>query len=45
MGLKLLREDHLRPVNPTPYKVAVSADLFHFLHDLWMREVPIPELQ
>lgn len=42
--LAWFREDHLRPVNPTPYKVSVSADLFHFCHDLWMKEVPIAEL-
>jgi nicotinate phosphoribosyltransferase len=42
--LALLREDHLRPLNPTPYKVSVSPELFHFLHDLWMKEVPIREL-
>jgi len=43
--LQLIREDHLRPVNPTPYKVSVSTELFHFCHDLWMKEVPIPELE
>lgn len=42
--LALMREDHLRNMNPTPYKVSVSPDLFHFLHDMWMKEVPIPEL-
>ena len=41
----LLREDHLRPLNPTPYKVSVSAGLYHFTHDLWGQEVPIPELE
>lgn len=43
--LALLREDHLRHMNPTPYKVSVSPELYHFIHDLWMREVPIPELE
>ena len=42
--LGLMREDHLRNMNPTPYKVSVSPDLFHFLHDMWMKEVPILEL-
>ena len=42
--MTIMRADHLRPINPTPYKVSVSAELFTFLHDLWMREVPIPEL-
>lgn len=40
----LIREDTLRPVNPTPYKVSVSDKLYNFLHDLWLKEVPIPEL-
>lgn len=43
--LSLMREDHLRPLNPTPYKVSVSTDLYHYIHDLWMKEVPIPELE
>jgi hypothetical protein len=43
--LALLREDHLRTVNPTPYKVSVSSELFHFIHELWMKEVPIAEIE
>ena len=43
--LALIREDHLRPLNPTPYKVSVSTELFHYIHDLWMREIPIAELE
>jgi len=43
--LELIREDHLRPVNPTPYKVSVSSELFLYCHDLWMSEVPIPDLE
>jgi nicotinate phosphoribosyltransferase len=42
--LALLREDHLRPLNPTPYKVSVSMDLYHYIHDLWMQEIPVAEL-
>lgn len=42
--LLLLREDHMRPLNPTPYKVSVSAGLYQFVHKLWSQEVPIPEL-
>ena len=41
---KVIREDTLRPVNPTPYKVSVSDKLYNFLHELWLKEVPIPEL-
>lgn len=39
--IDLLREDHLRPINPTPYKVSVTQDLYAFLHDLWQRQAPI----
>ncbi|KAA0161189.1 hypothetical protein FNF28_05138 [Cafeteria roenbergensis] len=42
--LSILREDHVRPLNPTPYKVSVTAGLYHFIHELWSREVPIAEL-
>jgi nicotinate phosphoribosyltransferase len=42
--LRLMREDHIRPLNPTPFKVSVTASLYHFIHDLWSREVPIAEL-
>lgn len=38
------RKDHLRLVNPTPYKVAVSEKLNRFLHDLWVTESPVTEL-
>jgi len=43
--LQLLREDHLRPLNATPYKVSVSPELYHYIHDLWMRDTPIPHLE
>lgn len=39
-----LRKDHKRDLNPTPYKVSVTDDLFQFMHKLWMRSVPIGEL-
>jgi nicotinate phosphoribosyltransferase len=42
--LKEFRPDHLRPVNPTPYKVAVSDELYSFIHGLWMQEAPIATL-
>jgi nicotinate phosphoribosyltransferase len=42
--LQHMRSDILRPVNPTPYKVSVSSDLFNFLHDLWQEETPVAEL-
>ncbi|CAF0858995.1 unnamed protein product [Rotaria sordida] len=40
-----LRKDHKRDLNPTPYKVSVSDDLFQFMHKLWMKNVPIGELE
>eukprot|EP00002_Diphylleia_rotans_P004891 TRINITY_DN1380_c0_g1_i1.p1 TRINITY_DN1380_c0_g1~~TRINITY_DN1380_c0_g1_i1.p1 ORF type:complete len:564 (-),score=123.57 TRINITY_DN1380_c0_g1_i1:779-2470(-) len=40
--LKSVREDHLRPMNPTPYKVSVSQELHDYLHNLWIEEMPIP---
>jgi nicotinate phosphoribosyltransferase len=42
--VSIMREDHLRCLNATPYKVSVSSSLYTFLHDLWNRVVPIPEL-
>lgn len=38
------REDHLRRLNPTPYKMSVSSDLFSFMADLWLQETPIAEI-
>lgn len=42
--LKRTRPDILRYVNPTPYKISVSSELFTFLHDLWQEETPVAEL-
>jgi len=42
--LKELRKDHVRDLNPTPYKVSLSDKLFDFMHKLWMNNVPIGEL-
>lgn len=42
--LASLRADHIRSVNPTPYKVSVTSDLYTIMHDLWLSEVPIKEL-
>lgn len=39
-----MRPDHLRPLNPTPYKVSVSSKLYQQLHDLWNESVPIPDI-
>lgn len=42
--LKHTRPDILRYVNPTPYKISVTNELFTFLHDLWQSETPVAEL-
>ena len=42
--LSRIREDHLRPLNPTPYKVSVNVELYDFMHQLWMTEAPISDL-
>jgi len=42
--LSSLRPDHIRPLNPTPYKVSVDANLYEFMHNLWMSEAPINDL-
>ena len=39
-----MRPDHMRAVNPTPYKVSVSEDLFRSIHEIWMNEAPITEI-
>jgi len=39
-----MREDHIRWLNPTPYKVSVTNDLYLFIHKLWLQEGPIKEL-
>jgi len=43
-SLRTLRQDHKRSLNPTPYKVGVSDELYHFIHDLWLENAPIGEL-
>ncbi|KAI3799022.1 hypothetical protein L1987_34310 [Smallanthus sonchifolius] len=43
--LEQMRTDHMRRLNPTPYKVSVSAKLYEFIHFLWLNEAPVGELQ
>eukprot|EP00794_Sanderia_malayensis_P011771 gene11771-12988_t len=43
-SLALIRDDHLRPLNPTPYKVSVSEELYKFMSKLWLNNSPILEL-
>jgi nicotinate phosphoribosyltransferase len=42
--LKTIREDILREINPTPYKVSVSCKLYQFFHNIWEEELPISEI-
>lgn len=39
-----IREDYLRRINPTPYKISLSPELFTYMHDLWLHESPIVEI-
>eukprot|EP00227_Mantoniella_beaufortii_P017634 CAMPEP_0197585630 /NCGR_PEP_ID=MMETSP1326-20131121/7869_1 /TAXON_ID=1155430 /ORGANISM="Genus nov. species nov., Strain RCC2288" /LENGTH=531 /DNA_ID=CAMNT_0043150161 /DNA_START=439 /DNA_END=2034 /DNA_ORIENTATION=+ len=43
-SIKMMRPDHLRYHNPTPYKVSVSEQLHHFIHKLWLEEAPVREI-
>lgn len=43
-GINNMREDHIRPLNPTPYKVSLSTYLFDFFHGLIQKETPITDL-
>lgn len=43
--LASFRSDHLRRLNPTPYKLSVTSDLYTFMHDLWLMETPIAEIK
>ncbi|KAI5069109.1 hypothetical protein GOP47_0015410 [Adiantum capillus-veneris] len=43
--LEAMRPDHLRSLNPTPYKVSVTAKLYDFIHFLWLSEAPVGELR
>ncbi|GAB5358461.1 hypothetical protein AAMO2058_000459700 [Amorphochlora amoebiformis] len=42
--LSTLRDDHLRILNPTPYKVSLSSHLYSFMHRAWQAGVPIAEI-
>jgi nicotinate phosphoribosyltransferase len=43
--LRTTREDHLREINPTPYKVSVSEELYDYVYHLWAEESPVTELK
>ena len=43
-SLKTLREDHKRSLNPTPYRVALSKQLFNTFHHIRLKTELIGEL-
>ena len=43
--LKEAREDHVRYMNPTPYKVSTSTRLSDYVNDIWTSICPIAELE
>lgn len=43
--LNHIRGDITREVNPTPYKVSISSELYDYMMHLWEAEVPIPEFK
>eukprot|EP00053_Salpingoeca_punica_P025322 m.16827 g.16827 ORF g.16827 m.16827 type:complete len:627 (-) comp7729_c1_seq1:119-1999(-) len=42
--LAAMRKDHLRHLNPTPYKVSVTPRLYDFMHKLWLDRAPVVEV-
>lgn len=40
-----LRSDQTREVNPAPYKVSVSSDLYDHLKRVWAEQMPLSELK
>lgn len=42
--LLMMREDHLRFLNPTNYKVSITVPMLTKLNELWKREAPIANL-
>lgn len=42
--LKTLRADIKRYLNPTPYKISVSEQLYEKMHQLWLKNAPIGDL-
>lgn len=43
--IRSLREDHIRFMNPTPYKVSVTQSLYELLHRIWFEEAPLEEIK
>eukprot|EP00474_Spongospora_subterranea_P009026 CRZ09484.1 hypothetical protein [Spongospora subterranea] len=43
--VKSLRADHVRYLNPTPYKVSLTTHLFTNMQSLWLDETPVATIQ
>lgn len=43
--LSRTRPDHLRVLNPTPYKVSISSQLHNKLNELWALEAPLIQIK
>lgn len=43
--LREFREDHLRYMNPTPFKVSASTRLTEYINEIWTSICPIAELE
>eukprot|EP00116_Pleurobrachia_bachei_P015187 sb/3475449/ len=40
-----MRKDHIRLLNPTPYKVSVSEEMYSLMHKMILEHTPIREMQ
>ncbi|MBX9694651.1 MAG: nicotinate phosphoribosyltransferase [Cyanobacteria bacterium] len=43
--LSELRSDHTRELNPAPYKVSLSSELYDHLKRVWAEQMPVSELK
>ena len=42
--ISLMRPDHIRSINATPYKTSVTESLYNYIHQLWLENIPVNEL-
>lgn len=43
--ISMLRDDHLRHLNPTPYKTSLSESLHGNMHRIWQEGLPVAEIE
>ena len=43
--IKSMRKDHVRALNPTPYKVSVSESMYELMHRMILEHTPIKEME